>query len=87
MSRNGLELYFYSNRTEAGAQGGNDIYVSTRASHQDPWSAPLNLGTNVNSGSSETRPSLSWDGTTLYFGTTREGSNDIYVTRRSRVIH
>jgi hypothetical protein len=36
----------------------------------------------------ETRPSLSWDGTTLYFGSTRpggEGSTDHYVTTRDRL--
>ena len=91
LRRDGLELFFYSNRSVAGAQGGNDIYVSFRASTSDPWSTPVNLGPNVNSSASETRPSLSWDGTTLYFGSNRLGSeavagappsSDIYVTRR-----
>ena len=38
--------------------------------------------------SSETRPSLSWDGTTLYFGSNRAGSEgdaDHYVTARKKV--
>jgi hypothetical protein len=86
--RDGLELFFYSNRPADGAQGGNDLYVSTRASVSDPWSAPVNLGAYVNSAASETRPSLSWDGTTLYFGSTRaggEGMSDIYVTKRPAV--
>jgi hypothetical protein len=89
VSRDGLALYFYSNRAEDGAQGGNDIYVSTRGSLQDPWSTPVNLGPNVTSAQAETRPSLSWDETTLYFGSTRpgEGSSDIYRTTRSRVLH
>lgn len=86
--RDGLELYFYSNRDVAGAQGGNDLYVATRASTQDPWSAPVNLGPTVNSSGSETRPSISWDGTALYFGSNRtgnEGNGDIYVTTRTRL--
>jgi hypothetical protein len=36
----------------------------------------------------ETRPSPSWDGTTLYFGSTRpggEGMADIYVVTRERI--
>lgn len=36
----------------------------------------------------ETRPSLSWDGTILYFGSTRpggEGMADHYVTTRERL--
>ena len=86
LSRDGLELYFYSARTDLpGAQGGNDIYVATRVGTSDPWSTPINLGHAVNSSASETRPSLSWDGTTLYFGSTRAGSSDIYVTTRRRI--
>ena len=86
LSRDGLELYFYSARSDLpGAQGGNDIYVATRAAASDPWSTPINLGREVNSGASETRPSLSWDGTTLYLGSTRAGSSDIYVTTRRRI--
>lgn len=80
--RDGLELFFYSSRPDAGAQGGNDIYVATRASVDGPWTIPVNLGANVNSAASETRPSLSWDGRTLYFGSTRAGSSDVYVTTR-----
>jgi hypothetical protein len=36
----------------------------------------------------DTRPSLSWDGGTLYFGSGRaggEGDSDLYVTTRERV--
>ncbi len=87
LSRDGLELFFYSARSNVpGVPKDNDIYVSTRASASGPWSAPTNLGPAVNSGASETRPSLSWDGTTLYFGSTRAGSNDIYVTTRYRAV-
>ncbi len=87
--RDGLELFFYSNRTDDDAQGGNDIYVSTRPSTSAPWSTPVNLGANVNSSASETRPSLSWDGTELFFGSNRAeseaASSDIYVVTRARL--
>jgi Tol biopolymer transport system component len=82
LRRDGLEIFFFSNR--AGAQG-NDIYSATRESPSAPWSTPINLGPNVNSAASETRPSLSWDGTSLYFGSNRaggEGDSDHYVTTR-----
>ena len=85
LRRDGLEIFFFSNRPGA---AGNDIYSATRASTDDPWSAPVNLGSNVNTAASETRPSLSWDGTTLYFGSTRaggEGDSDHYVTTRDRL--
>lgn len=84
--RDGLEMFFYSARPGApGAQGGNDIYVATRESTSDPWSTPVNLGPAVNSAASETRPSLSWDGTRLYVGSSRAGSSDIYVATREKV--
>jgi hypothetical protein len=90
LRRDGLELFFYSNRDDGDAQGGNDIYVSTRSSTSAPWSAPVNLGSAVNSNASETRPSLSWDGTTLYFGSNRAeseaASSDIYVSMRARLL-
>jgi WD40 repeat protein len=83
----GRELFFFSNRP--GTLGLADIYAATRGSTSDPWSTPVNLGPNVNSAAgAETRPSLSWDGTTLYFGSTRpggEGSTDHYVTTRERL--
>lgn len=80
----GRELFFYS--TRAGGVGAADLYVSTRAFPLDAWSTPVNLVT-VNSAAGETRPSLSWDGLSLYFGSTRaggEGSSDIYVATRQR---
>jgi hypothetical protein len=86
LRRDGLEIFFDSNR--AGGVGGLDLWTSTRASTSDPWSAPQNLGANVNSSANELRPSLSWDGTTLYFGSTRpggEGSQDLYVTTRDKL--
>jgi hypothetical protein len=89
LRRDGLELFFYSTRTDPDALGGPDLYVATRASTADPWSTPLNLGPEVNSPAGETRPSLSWDGTALYFGSTRPESEaasaDIYLTTRDKV--
>lgn len=75
--RDGQELFFYSNRT-----GNNDIYSATKESPTGPWEPPVNLGSDVNGPGQETRPSLSWDGTTLYFGSTRSGVQDVYVTTR-----
>lgn len=82
--RDGLEIFFFSNR--AGSQG-NDIYSATRASTSAPWAMPVNLGPNVNSPAAETRPSLSWDGTTLYFGSTRivADDSDHYMTTRDKI--
>jgi hypothetical protein len=85
--KDGLEVVFSSNHAYPGAQGGQDVYVSTRASANAPWSTPVNLGTVVNTAAGETRPSLSWDAGTLLFGRAPgpEGMSDIYVTTRTRL--
>ena len=62
--------------------------AAKREKKAESWSTPFDLGPNVNSTAAETRPSLSWDGTTLYFGSTRpggEGSTDHYVTTREKI--
>ena len=62
-----------------------DIYVSQRASTDAPWGTPQNLGPNINSPYREFYPSLSPDGHTLYFSSTRPGgfgAQDIYASRR-----
>jgi len=83
LRRDGRELVFASNRS--GGQGSFDIWSAGRDSIADSWSAPVNLGANVNSAASESRPSLSWEGTMLLFGTTRpgvEGASDIFYSTR-----
>src|ERR1044071_9067602 len=46
ISKNELSLYFTSNRP--GGFGGFDMYVSQRASVDDPWGPAINLGSNLN---------------------------------------
>jgi Tol biopolymer transport system component len=75
----GREIVFDSTR-----QGGMpDIWAATRPHPWAPWSAPVNLGPTVNSPAAETRPSLSADGTTLYFGSTRGTSQDVFTSIRA----
>jgi hypothetical protein len=78
----GLEVVFSSNRS--GTLGGQDVWIATRASIGEPFSAPVNAGAAVNTSAGETRPSLSNDGKQLLFGRAPgpEGSSDIYVTSR-----
>ena len=93
--RDGLELFLTSERPN-GRIGVKDIWVSTRDSTLDPWSTPVNLGSTVSYGTGG--PTLSWDGTTLYFFSDRPGgfnapwippfpghTGDIYVTTRERI--
>jgi Tol biopolymer transport system component len=82
--KDGLEIVFDSTR----AGGAPDIYTASRSSIFDPWSAPVSLGSNINSASSETRASLSRDGKRLYFGSARanhagDTGSDIFVSERS----
>ena len=83
--KDGLEIVFDSNRA-----GSFDVYTSTRESLDAPWGLPVPLGPAVNDPvADETRPTLSRDGTTLYFGSTRANAalggtgGDIYVSARS----
>ena len=83
ISIDGLSLYFTSRRS--GGFGDADLYVSIRASKDDPWGEPVNLGPTVNSSSEETAPSISSDGLTLYFCGIRPGGYgdwDLWVTTR-----
>jgi hypothetical protein len=83
--KDGREVVFSSNRM--GGIGLMDIWSARRDSVDDPWSTPVNLGPNVNTGAGETRPSLSWDATTLYFGRAPglPVTGDIYVSTRDKV--
>jgi hypothetical protein len=92
-SADGLELYFSSTRPGGfgGGAMGTDLWVSTRASIDDPWGSPVNLGPGVNGTTDEISPSTSPDGLTLYFsdewgGPARPGGvggYDIWMTGRA----
>lgn len=83
VSTDGLSLFFPSVR--AGGVGGLDIWVTTRATKDDPWGAPVNLGATVNSSSDDYSLSISADGLALYFVSKRPGGSggyDAWVTTR-----
>jgi Tol biopolymer transport system component/serine/threonine protein kinase len=89
ISADGLELYFISGRSSGYGEG--DIYVTRRASTNDPWGEAVNLGPAVNSAYSEFDICLSPDGLLLLFSdepqlTPRPGGYggcDMWVTRRA----
>lgn len=61
--------------------GNCDLYISRRTGNN--WSKPQNLGRSVNSPEWDSQPTLSADGRTLYFTSTRrggQGQEDIYIT-------
>ena len=71
ISKDGLSLYYYS--TRPGGFGGNDIWVSQRESVDDAWGAPVNLGSTINSASSDFVPTFSRDGHWMFFASDRPG--------------
>jgi len=94
--RDGLEMFVSSQRPRTGIP--NSIWVSTRDTTLDAWSTPVDLGSKVNSpGHGNVHPTLSWDGTALYFCSNRPGgfngpndfepgiTGDIYVTTRRKL--
>jgi hypothetical protein len=58
--------------------------VAKRATRNDAWGIPENLGTPVNTSGSDSAPRLSTDGLELYYGSSRGyGAHDIWVSRRA----
>jgi hypothetical protein len=80
----GREIYFYSNRS--GGLGASDLWRSTRRSVHDPWSTPEHVQAPLSSTSNDVHPSLTHDGRTLIFASTRAGGlggADIWMTTRT----
>lgn len=68
-----LSIFFHSARTPM--FGPDDLYVATRKSAGGEWSAPINLGPRVNTSVFEISPSVTADGSALYF-------SDLYAAFR-----
>jgi len=74
-------LYFVSKR--AGGLGGKDIYKISLIDSNGKWSAPVNLGNNVNSEYDEDCPFMHVDNCTLYFsskGHNTMGGYDVFTS-------
>jgi hypothetical protein len=83
ISRDGLELYFSSDRP--GGQGAQDIWITTRRNLQADWASPTNLGPIVNTPEEDSCPTLSPDGLLLFLISDRPGGygqRDIWVSTR-----
>lgn len=77
ISKDGLSLYFNSNRPGGlgapGTPGANDLYVSQRNNLEEPWGPPTNLGALINTNRIEASPALSRDEHWLFFQSDRSG--------------
>lgn len=90
----GREIFLSSDR--AGGIGSHDIWGSIRQGRGGPWAIPVNVGGPINTQFEEQHPSLSTDGTTLFFASRRPSPGettcglpplplcdlDLYVTTR-----
>jgi len=75
LTRDGRSLYFYSNRT--GSLGGYDLWMAARHSDDSfEFDEAINLGPGVNSPYNEYGPSLTSDGSILYFSSNRPTPQD-----------
>ncbi|TAD82495.1 MAG: flagellar motor protein MotB [Bacteroidetes bacterium] len=82
MSPDGDWLFYAAELSRAG-YGNFDIYLSYAT--PDGWSAPFNLGGNINTEFWESSPSISPDKQTLYFSSSRPGGfggKDLYTSQR-----
>lgn len=82
ISQDGDWLIFAGNFPSSGF-GNFDLYISY--STPQGWSEPINLGSQINTESWESSPSLSADKSTLYFSSDRPGGyggKDLYVSYR-----
>jgi hypothetical protein len=94
ISSDGLTLYFsdghsptFGNRLPGGLGGQGDIWMITRPTIYDDWSAPENIGSAVNSRHA-IHPSISSDSLSLYFQSHRPGALghcDIMVATRKSI--
>jgi len=77
LSSDGLILFFHS--TRSGGEGGWDIWYSMRSSVDDPWSTPVNAGTEINTGGNDWTPEISLIDDTLYFASSAPGQWELYA--------
>lgn len=81
VSPDGKTLYFASDRT--GGKGGIDLYKCERLA-DGTWSAPMNLGGNINTAQDEKSPFIHADSQTLYFSSNGHpgvGGLDIFMSK------
>jgi hypothetical protein len=86
LTADGLQLYFMRcEKMDAQKASGCKIWTATRRLLTSPWTAPVELPTNVNTGNSQS-PRIMGDGETLIFASDKlpgKGGMDLFMTRRT----
>ena len=84
ISADGRMLFFTIGANNPGSRsgyGGTEIWMTRRATKNDPWGEPVNLGPAINSSAFEDYENVSADGSTLFFRYSpsgRYGGGDIW---------
>ncbi|MGI8893608.1 MAG: OmpA family protein [Bacteroidia bacterium] len=84
ISPDGKYLYYTACNRPDGL-GSCDLYVAERRGNA--WGTPRNMGPKVNSGAWDSQPSISFDGNTIYFASSRPGGQgriDIWKTTKDK---
>ncbi len=87
ISKDGLSLFFAAGAGRGGF-GLQDLWVSHRASEDNAWGTPVNLGPTINTAAVETVPALSRDGHWMFFNSDRPGGfgrADLWASYREHV--
>jgi hypothetical protein len=93
LSSDGLTLYFHDvpgGAPRPGGLGAADIWMTTRASRNAPWTTPVNVGAPINSPDHDINAWPSCDGWTLFFSSARTGgcgNFDLWMSTRPTVQH
>lgn len=89
LSPDGLSLYFCDGWNPApGGYGLQDIWVCMRATLDESWRKPVNVGSPINSPHMEGFPNISSDGLSLFFTSNRPGGSggwDIWEAKRATI--
>jgi OOP family OmpA-OmpF porin len=82
-TKDGLSLYFVSYDPTVAPSLKRDLYVSQRASLDEPWGPPKKLGNNINTNADEERcPYVTPDGRRLLFVRSTATGDDFYMSIR-----
>jgi hypothetical protein len=83
ISADGLALFFGSDYADV--SGWMDIWLATRTSSESKWGTPILLGPEINTLTSEQDPSISADGSTLYWASGTGGASTTWDLWQSTI--
>jgi parallel beta-helix repeat protein len=72
---------FFNGYEVAGGNGGYDIWMATRSDRNSQFNQIRNLS-EINTGAYDQSPSISYDGLTMFFGSNRNGSYQLFRATR-----